>query len=43
MIDLLLLDNFDPVISYRRIRVEEESDELLVTRYGPRSAASANG
>ena len=43
MIDLLLLDNFCPVISHRR--VQKESDEFIVygsvTRYGPQSVASA--
>ena len=39
MISLLLLNNFYPVTSYRR--VQEESDELsyTVTRYGPRSVS----
>ena len=41
MINLLRLNNFYPVMSYRR--VQKESDELLcnglVTRYGPQSAA----
>ena len=41
MISLLLLNNFYPVISYRRVRKEKESDELLHTRYGPQSVASA--
>ena len=47
IIMLLLLNNFCPVISCRR--VQKESDELefvvygLVTRYGPQSVASANG
>ena len=40
-INLLLLHNFYPVISYRRI--QKDSDELLyrvlVTRYGPQSVA----
>ena len=44
-INLLLLSNFYPVISYRR--VQKISDELLfydlVTRYGPQSVASASG
>ena len=40
---LLLLNHFYPAISHRR--VQKESDEflctVLVTRYGPRSVASA--
>ena len=41
--NLLLVNNFCPVVSYRR--VQEESDELLhtVARYGPQSAARATG
>ena len=40
---LIIINNFYPVILYRR--VEEESDELygLVTRYGPQSVASVGG
>ena len=41
MINLLLLDNFYPVISCDIDELEKESDELLyarsVTRYGPQS------
>ncbi|CAD1480804.1 unnamed protein product, partial [Heterotrigona itama] len=40
IINLLLVNNFYPMISYRR--VEKESDEFivygLVTRYGPRTS-----
>ena len=38
MINLSLLDNFFPVMSYRRIIVYGS-----VTRYGPQSAAGASG
>ena len=38
IINLLLLNNFCPAISYRRDRKESEG---LVTRYGPQSVASA--
>ena len=31
MISLLLLDNFHPVISCRRVQKKKESDELLYT------------
>ena len=46
IINLLLLDNFYQMISYRR--VQKESDELFavygsVTRYDPQSVASARG
>ena len=44
IINLLLHNNFYPVISYQR--VQKESDKLLymvwVTRYGPQSVARAN-
>ena len=45
IMNLLLLDSFYPVTSYRQVR--KESDELLytvlVTRYGPQSVTNANG
>ena len=45
MINLLLLNNFCPVVSHGR--VQKESDGFivygLVTRYGPQSVASASG
>ena len=47
IINLLLLNNFHPVMSYDIDQFEKGSDELLctvlVTRYGPRSIASASG
>ena len=40
MTSLLLLNNFNRVISYRPSSIEKESDEIIVygsvTRYGPR-------
>ena len=42
MISLLILNNFYPMISYRRVSKEKESDRLLhtvsVARYGPRTS-----
>ena len=32
MISLLLLNNFHPVISHRRVQKEKESDELYTVR-----------
>ena len=47
MISLLPLDNFCPVISYRRVENERKATNycirLGVTRYGPQSVASARG
>ena len=47
MTNLLLLNNFYPVISLPTSSKERESDELLytalVTRYGPQSIASTIG
>ena len=45
IIRLLLLNNFHPVISHRRVQPIKESGELLytvlVTRYGPQSVKEA--
>ena len=43
MINLLLLNNFYPVISYRRVREKKRRINGLVARYGPQSVASASG
>ena len=44
MINLSLLNNFYPVILYRRVRNRKRRIIVYgVTRYGPRSVASASG
>ena len=43
MINLLLVNNFYPVMSHRRVQRKKEATNFLVTRYGPQSVTSASG